>query len=316
MNGDLASNMKTSVPILTLSAEACPPVPEGYPYNGLTDEQRQLVDRLAKHAPTLFDTNGTPEQQAKEAKWTNAVCLIRYLKATKWDYDLAVTRLSATLAWRREYKPDEITADEVAPEAQTGKEYLCGFDKLGRPIIYLVPSRENTKTYDRQLRFVAYNIEKAILAMPYGVQSICMVVDYENISMSTAPPLSVTRRFLQILGDHYPEHLGTSFIINPSWYLSVLFRIITPFMDPVTRSKLHMCNLKALIAQERSGKDASNTAAAGKPTEGTGGWTDIRHYISKDNLVSEYGGEYNFEWNFETYWSALSSLKPGNVDTH
>ncbi|KAH6576476.1 hypothetical protein BSLG_006500 [Batrachochytrium salamandrivorans] len=302
---ELAKSSGTTTPILTLSIEKAPVVPEGFPLNGLSEEQLALVNRLCLEVPKLLEVSGTPEQLAKETQWANTACVVRYLKATKWNYDHAVTRLSATLQWRREYKPDEILAEEVAPEAETGKEVICGFDKQGQPVLYLIPARENTKNYDRQLRFVVYNLEKAISLMPNGVEGICMIVDYENISMSSAPPLSVTRRFLQTIGDHYPERLGKSFIINPTWYLSVLFRIIGPFMDPVTKSKIHMVDLKALMANPDSDKNSNDSK---KPAaEGAGGWADVRNYISKDNLLVEYGGGYKFEWDFSQYWSALTA---------
>jgi hypothetical protein len=53
--------------------------------------------------------------------------------------------------------------------------------------------------------------------MPEGIESVNIIVDYEDLSMSTAPPMSVTRRFLTLLAEHYPERLHKIFFINPSW---------------------------------------------------------------------------------------------------
>lgn len=90
----------------------------------------------------------------------------------------------------------------------------------------MIPRNENTKTYDRQLRFVVYNLEKGIRSvawksetrpshpltmsiicrmMPPGVESLVLVIDYEGLSMFNAPPASQAKKVLQILGDHYPE---------------------------------------------------------------------------------------------------------------
>ena len=41
--------------------------------------------------------------------------------------------------------------------------------------------------------------------MPKGVDDVVIIIDYENLSMMTAPPLNVSKTFLQVLGDHYPE---------------------------------------------------------------------------------------------------------------
>ena len=44
-------------------------------------------------------------------------CLLRYLRATKWDANAAIERLEGTLKWRREYGIyDKITPEHVEPE--------------------------------------------------------------------------------------------------------------------------------------------------------------------------------------------------------
>ena len=51
-----------------------------------------------------------------------------------------------------------ISADEVKPEAETGKILLNGFDNDGRPILYLRPGRENTKESPRQIRHLVFHM--------------------------------------------------------------------------------------------------------------------------------------------------------------
>jgi hypothetical protein len=105
------------------------------------------------------------------------LCILH--QASKFNVTHAIERLQTTIKWRFEYAPDKISADEVAPEANTGKSFLSGFDRLGRPVWYLAPAKENTKTFDRQLRFTAFNVEQAIKLMSEGVESILIVVDYQ-----------------------------------------------------------------------------------------------------------------------------------------
>jgi hypothetical protein len=59
---------------------------------------------------------------------------------------------------RRDYKPDLIPAEDVKPEAETGKILLNGFDNEGRPILYLRPGRENTKEGPRQIRHLVFHM--------------------------------------------------------------------------------------------------------------------------------------------------------------
>ncbi|RKO85896.1 CRAL-TRIO domain-containing protein [Blyttiomyces helicus] len=228
-------------------------------------------------------------------------CLLRYLRATRWIVEHSAKRLEATLAWRLDYKPHLITPEEVEPEALTGKEYLCGFDLAGRPLLFLVPRNENTKTYDRQVRFVVWNLERTIRAMPPGIEHLTLVIDYENMSMFNAPPLSISKRVLSIIGDHYPERLGVSFVINPSWYLWGFFKLIGPFLDPVTRAKIRFVNLK----KQHKVAEAKHQPDGG--VEGTGGWDNIINHVDPNQLVAEYGGAYPFKWDFATYWKHVTA---------
>jgi hypothetical protein len=45
---------------------------------------------------------------------------------------------------------------------------------------------------------------------------------------------------LYILQDHYPERLGTAYVVNLPWIARGFFKIITPLLDPVTRAKLSL----------------------------------------------------------------------------
>eukprot|EP00045_Choanoeca_perplexa_P004302 m.37385 g.37385 ORF g.37385 m.37385 type:complete len:77 (+) comp12497_c0_seq5:419-649(+) len=53
----------------------------------------------------------------------------------------------------------------VIEEARSGKNYLHGSDKHGRPVIYQRPRRQNTKTYDLQVKQMAYLLERSVTSM-------------------------------------------------------------------------------------------------------------------------------------------------------
>jgi len=82
--------------------------------------------------------------------------LLRYLRASKWDSEVAKRRLEETISWRREFGVDEIQEDEVEEEARCGKESVLGYDKLGRPLHMMHPHRNNTKEGPRQMRFAVW----------------------------------------------------------------------------------------------------------------------------------------------------------------
>jgi hypothetical protein len=51
----------------------------------------------------------------------------RYMRAAKWNLHDAQKRIKATIEWRRDFKPDLITPDEVKIEGETGKMFVSGF---------------------------------------------------------------------------------------------------------------------------------------------------------------------------------------------
>ena len=44
-------------------------------------------------------------------------CILRYLRATRWNVNEAKKRLEGTIIWRREYGTDTLTAEDIEPEA-------------------------------------------------------------------------------------------------------------------------------------------------------------------------------------------------------
>lgn len=93
----------------------------------LTAEQQQKYDELltaVKAWSTLPKTSskGAEEEALSddERMWLTRECLLRYLRATKWNLPQATQRLRDTVVWRREYGTDRFTADYISEENATG----------------------------------------------------------------------------------------------------------------------------------------------------------------------------------------------------
>lgn len=111
---------------------------------------------------------------------------------------------SETLNWRHTFAPSLITPAMVEPEAVSGKCYVNGFDRSGRPILYIRPAKENTTTYDRQVQYFVFTVERALRLMTSGVDRFVVIMDFEGYSFSSAPPRSTTIELLKIFSGHYP----------------------------------------------------------------------------------------------------------------
>ena len=96
-------------------------------------------------------------------------------------------------------------SDEYTPSI------LNGFDKDGRPILYMRPGRENTQTSPRQLRHLVWCLcvfeihwrscllmsfysERAKDLMPPGQESLVIIVDYKTTTLRTNPSISVASK--------------------------------------------------------------------------------------------------------------------------
>ncbi|BEJ11431.1 hypothetical protein CspHIS471_0108530 [Cutaneotrichosporon sp. HIS471] len=259
----------TTTAILTPPATAAAPAP-------MTAEQEDMVEELKEYTATILlpedDAYHPWEKRFLEDVGTHH----RYMRAAKWRMDDAKKRIKGTMEWRREFKPDLITTEEVAETAGTGKLLLNGLDKDSRPIIYMRPGRGPPPDHDKQIRYLIFLLERAIDIMPDGQERLCIIVDFKDAGKQPRQPMSVSMYVLNVLQNHYVERLGRGLVLNIPWFINGFFKAIMPFMDPVTRDKARF-----------------------NPT-----LTDL---VDPDQLEAEYtGGEHAFELDINVYLQHLS----------
>ncbi|KAL7625635.1 Phosphatidylinositol transfer protein (PITP) [Parahypoxylon ruwenzoriense] len=250
----------------------------------LTTQQQSKYDWLLKQAKGWTEVHSTAGKNGpltdSEKMWLTKECLLRYLRATKWHEKEAEKRLLETLTWRREYGVEELTPDQISPENATGKQVILGYDKHCRPCHYLNPGRQNTDVSPRQVQHLVFMLERVIEHMPAQQETLSLLINFkQNKNRSnTAPGIGQGREVLHILQTHYPERLGRAMIINVPWVVWGFFKLITPFIDPLTREKLKFNE-------------------------------DMTQYVPKEQLWAEFaGGELQFEYDHDIYWPALQGV--------
>ncbi|KZT27509.1 CRAL/TRIO domain-containing protein [Neolentinus lepideus HHB14362 ss-1] len=241
-----------------------------------TDEQYAQIEALRSYAHSLLLPEDDPYHKWEHRWLTKPDTIPRYMRAAKWKLEDGKKRIKGTLEWRREYKPDLIPPDEVRPEAETGKIVINGFDKDGRPIIHMRPDRENTQQSPRQLRHLVWCLERTKDLMPPGVESCVILIDYSRTTLRTNPSISIATKVLHILQNHYVETLGRGVVVNLPMLLNFFYKGISPFLDPVTRDKIRF-----------------------NP--------NLLDLIPKEQLYKEFGGEFDYEFDFESYWEQICS---------
>lgn len=241
---------------------------------------------LAKNAPAVPITED-------ERMFLTRECLLRYLRATKWNVSEATARLRATLAWRREYGVEERTSDYVSIENETGKQVIMGYDINSRPCHYLRPSKQNTKRSDRQIQHLVFMLERVIDLMVPGQETLSLLINFKESGSSENAGVGQGRQTLYILQNHYPERLGRALVVNGGFrrrkmkeavltpivpfVLWGFFKLITPFIDPLTREKLKFNE-------------------------------DMRTHVPPTQLLRENGGDVEFEYDHSIYWPALIKM--------
>lgn len=235
------------------------------------------VQRIEKLPVSSRKSAETATLTEMERMWLTRDCLLRFLRATKWHVNDAVKRIEKTLVWRREYGVEKLTPEHVSPESETGKQYILGFDLAGRPCLYLRPARQNTPVSPRQIQHLVYMLERCIDLMPQGVETLALVTDFSSSSHSSNPSASTGKQVLNILQTHYPERLGRAMVINIPFFVWAFFKLIGPFIDPVTREKLKFNE-------------------------------NLRELIRPDQLDKDFGGDVEFEYVHDIYWPALTTM--------
>lgn len=224
----------------------------------------------------------------EEKYWLTRECMLRYLKGYRGDVQVSIQMLEETLVWRREVgltivskdtKP--LDADLVAPENETGKEVILGFDQEGRPLLYMKNGRQNTEASFRQLQQLIYIMEAATTFCPQGVDSLTVLIDFKHykepgIISDKMPPLSLSKLALNVMQNYYPERLGRGLLINIPWFAWAFLKMMYPFLDPETKQK----------------------AIFDEPFE---------NYIDPSQLDALYNGELDFHYNHEVYWPDLTA---------
>lgn len=99
----------------------------------------------------------------------------------------------------------------------------------------------NLSDPSKNLTFLAYTLERAaaLSASAGGDGRFVVLIDYAagEFSLRRAPSLSTSKATLAIIQNHYPERLAASFMCDSPAYFYPTFRLIKPFIDPVTAAK-------------------------------------------------------------------------------
>ncbi|KAJ2006074.1 phosphatidylinositol transfer protein csr1 [Coemansia thaxteri] len=201
--------------------------------------------------------------------------VLRFLRARKWDVDQALDMIKKTLVWRAGQAIDEIAYYGESKlhyhTMDTGLAYACTMDRLGCPV-FVVRVRANIAR-NRNIvaikRFLCWQLETSQLLAADSDGRVTILFDMTGFTRENID-LDLVRTLISLLSSYFPETLGIMILHVNSWVFTGLWAIISPFIDPVVKSKIVMVR----SAQE------------------------IAPFIDPDQLVSELGGKKQFNYTY------------------
>jgi len=197
-------------------------------------------------APLLerFRASGTTDADLS----VDAAMCRRFLRAWKGDLAGAVSGIENYLEWRKTVRPANITPEDVRVELASRKGYPHGLDRCGRPVLWAFAARHDKHTRDAEetVKLILYCLEKTIRnGEENGAEQVCLVFDLSGFS-SKSMDYEVTKRLFLLLANYYPERLGQVLLLNAPSVFGAFWRIIRPYIDPVTFEKIQFVSKEAL----------------------------------------------------------------------
>jgi len=242
--------------------------PPGHAGN-LTLYQRRMLEQFKYH---VYEWERREQQTHKiiEGRETEDSFLLRFLRASQWDIQQAVPLYIESHKWRKEFQgigAENITADMVRNQIRQGKTFVHGFDKVGRPVVY-VRARLHDKNdpRDEMERFTVYIFEKVRRLLNPAVDSGLVVFDMTGFGLKNMDH-QFTKFMIDVFTCKYPDSLGMALVVEAPLIFSTCWKVIKPWINPAMTDRIKFVQK-----------------------------SEVKNYIDPNNLLVEFGG--NDPWQY------------------
>ncbi|KXZ55372.1 hypothetical protein GPECTOR_3g50 [Gonium pectorale] len=203
--------------------------------------------------------------------------LRRWLVARKGDVKAAARDLTAHAAWRAKTVPrGRIYEDEIQLDLEQNKVFFPGCDKQGRPLMVVLVSRHVMRDPESSRRSVIYGLDCGMLLgmrNPGWDGKLCSVINLQGLKVANFD-FATSRHIFDLLQNHYPERLHKVWLLDAPTIFYKLWKILLPFIDPVTREKISFVYDKDAVADFSAAFDLDVLPPEIVPG-GTGRWIRV-----------------------------------------
>ena len=173
---------QTSIPILNPTSSGTDQL------SSLTPDKSKLLSQFRSNLPDLLLSQNLSPSESTLKPITTDIALYCYLQGNKWSLPEAEKQWLKTVVWRIAYKTSEISYkdEDISKCARWRTNYVNGFDKFGRPIIYLKKRADKNEKPDfiAGLRLLVHSVRIYSSAL-----AIC------DLTLPYHYPLSIHKHF-------------------------------------------------------------------------------------------------------------------------
>lgn len=151
--------------------------------------------------------------------------------------------------------------EQIPNQLAARKTFLQGNDLQGRPVVLVLAKRHFSGDLSEYIRLLTFTIDAAILkADPQRNPSrrVVAVVDLSSIGIRNLD-VPTFKSLFDVIANQYPSHLDSFWLINAPLIFNGLWRIVSPAIHAVVRSKVR-------FARSRNGVCADLLQHVGKPS--------------------------------------------------
>lgn len=171
------------------------------------------------------------------ATFLTPATVTRYFRARDGSVAAAAAALPATLVWRRGATPGAAPCAGCVARPSARSFVPLGVCLAGRPVVYSSFVGVTDKSGDGNEAHLAWALEELLGAG--DTRTYVCVMDFAGFGRADLSP-AVGRRSLSLFAAHYPERLSAAIVVDAPPLFSALYRLLHPFIDPVTAAKLTM----------------------------------------------------------------------------
>ena len=209
-----------------------------------------------------------------------------------------------TINWRRKFKLPVRNKSLLRKELETGKNFVSGKAKDGRPVVYLFLGKENTWDPTGNTYALVYTLERAIRSMSVDITDTVCIVDCSGLGMMNSPSTTFVGMIIDILGRHYPRRNGQIFICNVSSTFYFVWNVVSLSLSDVTKKKIQILTSDINEMRRVIGKTLFPSLTMSCFIHCCVGET-----VDLDVLIKELGGNAKMKFVVDTYLDADPFLK-------